>query len=105
MTHSTIYVGNTHLLRVDELKDEDGADVNNANVTLQSLTDKDGAAVTGVTTPLTLSFVSTGRYEVEIPYGAGFTAGQWYEADVLAIDSSNRRGRWTERMRARVRTA
>lgn len=105
--HSALYVGNTSIIEVDGLADQDGAYQNDATVTLQSLVDKrTGVAVSGVTVPLTLSYVasSNGKYQGTIPYDAAITAGRTYLATVQAISASGQRARWVETVIAQVRT-
>lgn len=106
MTASTLYVGNTSIIEVDGLADQDGAYQNDATVTLQSLVDKrTGVAVSGVTVPLTLSYVaaSNGKYQGTILHDADVTAGRVYIATILAISSAGQRAQWTETLIAKVR--
>jgi len=104
--HSALYVGNTSIIEVDGLADQDGTYQNDATVTLQSLVDKrTGVAVSGVTVPLTLSYVasSNGKYRGTIPHDADVTAGRVYIATILAISSAGQRAQWTETVIAQVR--
>lgn len=106
--HSFLYVGNTSIIEVDGLADQDGAYQNDAAVTLQSLVDKrTGVAVSGVTVPLTLSYVasSNGKYRGTIPHDADVTAGRVYIATILAISGAGQRAQWTETVLAQVRSS
>lgn len=105
-SHSTVYVANSHIIRLDALRDQDGSYVNDATVTLQSLVDKDGDAVSGVTVPLTMSYVSgsDGRYEGALDESLGISAERWYTATVRAVSGSTQ-GQWQERLRSAVRRA
>lgn len=106
INYSALYVGNTSVIELDGLADLDGDYQNDATVTLESLTNKvTGAAVSGVTTPLTLSYVagSDGQYQGTIPHDAAVVAGNVYLAVVLAISAAGQRARWTERLVARNR--
>lgn len=104
MSHSIIYLNNSHTVRLDGLVDKDGSYVNDATVTLQSLLDKSGNAVSGVTVPLTMSYVSgsNGRYEGALDESLSITAEQWYTATVRAVSGSTQ-GQWKERLRAAIR--
>lgn len=104
--HSTIYVGNTSIIQLDELANQDGTYQNDATVTLQSLTDKaSGTAVSGVTVPLSMSYVaaSDGKYQGTIAHGAGLTAGKVYLATVRAVSASGQRAEWVETVIAKER--
>lgn len=108
INYSALYVGNTSIIELDGLADQDGVYQNDATVTLQSLVDKrTGDAVSGVTVPLTLSYVSSsnGRYRGTIPHDAGVTAGGVYIATILAISSAGQRAQWTEEVLAQVRSS
>src|SRR5690606_34779862 len=99
INYSALYVGNTSIIELDGLADQDGAYQNDAAVTLQSLVDKrTGDAVSGVTVPLTLSYVasSNGKYQGTIPHDADVTAGRVYIATILAISSAGQKAEWTE---------
>lgn len=112
MSNSSLYVGTTAVIELDGLAtgDADGnvdEYQNDATVTLESLVDKrTGDAVSGVTVPLTMSYVasSNGKYQGTIPYDAAITAGRIYLATVQAISASGQRARWVETVIARVRT-
>jgi len=108
MSHSTIYIGNTHVVRLDKLRDELGFYINDAAVTLESLVDKqDNSAVSGLSVPVTMPYVSAsdGRYELVLSHGVGIVAEHWYLADLLAVTTSGQRGRWTEQVFATARRA
>lgn len=106
MTHSTMYLSNSHTIRVDLLRDEDGSYINDATVTLESFVDKNGDAVSGVTVPLTMSYVaaSNGRYEGALAASLSLSAERWYTATVKAVSGSTQ-GQWAERVRATTRRA
>ena|SRR5690554_6635024 len=106
--YSALYVGNTSIIEVDGLADQDGAYQIDATVTLESLVDKrTGVAVSGVTVPLTLFYVasSNGKYQGTIPHDAGATAGRVYIATILAISSAGQRAQWTETVLGQVRSS
>lgn len=73
----------------DGLYDVDtGLPVNSATVELLTITDEiTGAAVTGVTFPLTLSYLagSAGVYKGRIPATAVLTEGRFYELRIRAV--------------------
>lgn len=104
--HSALYVGNTSIIELDGLADQDGVYQNDATVTLETLVDKrTGAEVQGISLPLTLSYVSgsNGKYQGMIPHDADVTAGRVYIATILAISSAGQRAQWTETVLAQVR--
>jgi len=106
INYSALYVGNTSIIELDGLADQDGVYQNDATVTLQSLVDKrTGVAVSGVTVPLTLSYVasSNGKYRGTIPHDVDVTAGRVYIATILAISSAGLRAQWAETVLAQVR--
>lgn len=108
INYSALYVGNTSIIELDGLADQDGVYQNDATVTLQSLVDKrTGVAVAGITVPLTLHYVasSNGRYRGTIPHDAAVTAGGVYIATILAISSAGQRAQWTETVLAQVRSS
>lgn len=106
--HSAIYVGNTSVIELDGLADHEGNYENDATVTLESLADKEsGAAVTGVSVPVTLNYVSgsNGKYQASVPPGIEITAGALYSAVVKAVSAGGLQAQWTETLVAKVREA
>lgn len=103
--HSTVYVDNDSMLRVEALRDRDGNLVTDATVTLESLTNKSGTAVSGVTTPSTLTNTGDGNYEIMVSSSAGFSAGKIYEATVKAVTVGGLVGEWVETLVAKRRAA
>ena len=106
MSHSIIYVGNTHRIEVTGLKDADGAFQNDATVTLETLVDElTGTTISGVTLPLSLNYVtaSNGDYNAPIPSDAGIVAPNSYIGTIKAIASGGEVGLWQETMIATIR--
>lgn len=104
--NSTIFVGNTTTVRISGIKYASGAFINNATVSLVSLTDLgDGSSVTGVTYPVTMDYVadSDGIYEAVLPYSLGISNGRRYTATVRAETPSGERAEWEERLKATIR--
>lgn len=95
------YVGSTLQVQLDGLhleKDEDADGnpstyQNDATVTVEELKDTAGNNVSGVTLPITLSYVtsSDGKYRGNIGYGAGLVVGTEYRCLVLVIASGGER--------------
>jgi hypothetical protein len=87
--HSTLFVGNTSYIEVTGLADRDGEYQNDATVTMESLTDLRGTAVSGVTVPLALTYIpaSNGDYRGTIPAAVAVNADRKYLATVKALGS------------------
>jgi hypothetical protein len=107
-THSTIYLGSTTLVKVNGLRDTDGNYQNNATVTIESLTDRvTGQAVTGITVPFSLSYVtsSNGNYQGVISDSLGVVEGGQYIAILKAELGSGQVKEWSEHIRAQYARA
>lgn len=105
-THSTIYVGdNTHVLEVAELQDNLGVAETAATVTVTAVLDSTGAAVSGVTVPITLPHIAAGTYRATLPHGGAFLAGRLYSVTFKAVGSQSFRAQWTETLVAKERAA
>jgi hypothetical protein len=94
-----MYLNSHTIVRLSELKDEDGNFQNDATVTLESFVDRlTGAAVTGITLPLSMPYVpsSNGTYEAEIPYNTSVVVERFYTALVRAISVTGKRKDWME---------
>jgi hypothetical protein len=100
-----LYIDNTGIVEVQNLRDVDGAFINDATVTLEDITAVvGGASVTGITYPLAMAYVtgSDGKYRALVPDDAGLTAGESYVAGVKAV-KSGQVGRWNRDFIARTR--
>ncbi len=105
--HSLVWVGNTLIAEVANLANDAGQYQNNATVTLESIVDQKGNAVTGITVPLTLNYVaaSDGTYQATIGDDAGFSPERWYFATFKAIAASGAVLKIEEPVRAQKRRA
>lgn len=105
---SIVYAGNTAILRVSGVRDHNGVYKNDATVELISVTNKaTGLAVSNLTVPATLAYVSgsDGNYEIVMAYLVGFQVGQVYRVVVRATSVEGYRGEWIENVRAKNRSA
>jgi hypothetical protein len=101
MAHSEISVGSHVIARVTGLKNHEGSFQNAATVTLESLVERQtGAAVTGISLPLTLSYkaASDGVYEGQIPNNTSMEAGKYYIATIKAVSGPFQKT-WKETVR------
>lgn len=103
---SVLWVLNDNLLRMEGLRDANGAYQNSATVSLISLTDKAGVTVTGITLPLTLAYVaaSNGEYRATIQDTAALIDGQSY-VGVVTVDSGGLQSRMRIDATAQIRGA
>jgi len=100
--HSEISVDSTRIARLTGLVDHNGDYINDATVTLESMTERvTGAAVTGVTFPVTLNYIaaSNGNYEVEVSKDLAVVEGTFYIATFKAIKGTLEKV-WKETVRA-----
>lgn len=104
-THSTIYIDNDSVLRVQGLRDRSGALVANATVALDSFEDRRGADVTGISTPALFSNIGSGDYELSLPDSLGLVEGKVYLATVSAVSTVGDKAEWTETVIAKRRSA
>ncbi|HEX9812079.1 MAG TPA: hypothetical protein VGA88_08345 [Burkholderiales bacterium] len=86
MSNSTWPINNSVVLSLEGLANRAGTYQNSATVELISLVDLRGQAVSGITYPLALSYVSAsnGNYEVTISAAAGVTKNKVYRGTVRA---------------------
>lgn len=108
MTHSIISVGSTTLVKVNGLQDSNGSYLNNATVTLESFVERvSGTAVSGLTVPVTLSYVPTsnGNYQTELDETIGIVDGGQYIATLKAVAATGQVKLWTEHVRGRYSRA
>jgi hypothetical protein len=107
MTHSALYVGdNTHVVEVIDLQDHLGVVQIDATVQMTALVDAaTGAAVSGVTVPLSMPHVALGLYRAVLPHGLSITARRKYHATIKAVGSQGFRAEWVEVLMAQVRHA
>ena len=107
--HSIIYVGNSMELIADAVQDSAGALLNDATVTLESLTAEAGASVSGITYPLSMVYAGAspndGKYKAILPDDLDVVAERWYVGVIKVVSSEGLVGRITERFRAQVRRA
>ncbi len=92
MAASTWPVGNSVVLKLTGLQNRAGSYQNAATVQLLSLVDARGQSVSGITYPLTLSYVaaSNGDYEADISYEAGVRKNHRYKGRIRATSGSLR---------------
>ena len=103
--HSTLYVGNTSVLRLTGLRDQDGEAQVGATVTLESFADRSGVDVSGISLPAVFSDIGGGTYELQIEDDLGAIAGTWYTARIRAVSATGAVLVADERVRAAVRRA
>lgn len=98
------YVDNDNVVTLDELTDEAGDYVNDATVEA-TLFDLDGDEVTGVTWPITLSYVaaSDGLYRGVAGDVAAVADGAEYDVRVDVDDGSGGTARFWHRVVAKTR--
>lgn len=104
MSNSEYFVGNTMVARLSSLVDHNNNIVTSATVTLETLEETDGTAVTGVTLPLAMSHIASGLYEAEVSSAAAVTAGKQYYGTIKAVDGTAT-GEWRETLVAKTRVA
>lgn len=102
--YSTIFLDNDSLLVLSGLRDRAGNLIIDATVTLESLLDKRGHDVDGLTTPVGLNADGEGNYELLLPKELAFVAERFYYANVKAV-ASGLTGEWAETLMAQRRTA
>lgn len=93
MTHSVCPEDSTLVAEVEGIADQDGEYQDDATVTIEALTQRGSSAdVTGLTLPLTLTYVpaSDGVYRGLIVADADLQAGRWYRATIQAVLASVR---------------
>ncbi len=103
MTHSTIYIATTTILRLSGLQDSDDVFQNAATVTLEALLKRDDdTVVTGISVPVAMPYIvaSDGVYEAVLPSNLGVVAGEAYVATLKAI-SGILTSTWKETIRAK----
>lgn len=102
-----IYKDNDNLVEVDELKNSaTDAYINNATVTLTAIKDAAGVTVTGVSFPISMTYVaaSNGKYQATVDKAIALVAGQNYTAIIDAV-SGSLDGHWELPLTCRVRTS
>jgi hypothetical protein len=100
----TLYVGNSNLIELTNLKDnQDGSLISDATVTV-TLKDSEGVSVTGGSWPVTLAAVvgTPGAYQATLGSGLSLTAGEKYVAEIT-VTKSGATGFWRRRLTAKVR--
>lgn len=101
-----IYKDNDNLVEVDELKNSaTDAYINTATVTLTAIRDAAGAVVTGVSFPISMTYVATsnGKYQATVDKAIALIAGHTYTAIIDAV-SGGLDGHWELPLVCRVRT-
>ena len=89
----TLFLNNSHLVRIRGLKDEDGVFINNADTVEATLLEADKQTeVTGVTWPVPLYYVgeTNGDYEGGLPSGLGVEEGARYYLKLAAMVNGKR---------------
>jgi hypothetical protein len=103
-----LYVSNDNLLVVDELYDAVAASYLNAATVTVTVKAADGTNVagTGITWPVTLSYVATsnGKYRCVLEDAMTLSAGRRYTACITADGGSNKKAYWEVPLRALTRT-
>lgn len=96
---STLWIDNDMILRLT-LKDHNAVFINDATVTLHTLEDTVGNTVSGITTPLAMSYIaaSNGRYEATVPKEVVVVVGTRYDATIRAVTPGGTDAEWVERM-------
>lgn len=108
MSNSYLYIDNTGVVKLLNLRDHNEVPQNDATVTLVSLVDRStGIDIAGVSLPLTLDYVasSNGDYGGLLPHNVQVSVGQILEAKVEALGSQGYRGSWTETVRVKKRVS
>jgi hypothetical protein len=104
---SIYYKDNDNVIEIDGAMNSITGDyLNTATVTLTSIKDLSGVAVTGVTFPMTMTYVtaSNGKYQAIIDKAAVITNGKEYTAIVDATQSGID-GHWELSLIAKTRTS
>lgn len=103
-TYKEIYLDNSGGLVLNKLKDMDGAYLNAAAVTCTQFKTEEGVDVTGVTLPLTMSYVaaSQGKYRGILSHLAALEEGKRYVIKVV-VDTGSLIATFNHRVVARVR--
>lgn len=101
---SVLWVLNDNLLKMEGLRDANGAYQNSATVSLISLVDKAGVTVTGITLPLALAYVaaSNGEYRATIQDTANLVDDVTY-IGIVTVDSGGLQARMSIETKARTR--
>lgn len=99
-----LWVANDNVIELSNLRDLDNAYVNSATVSLISLVDRAGAGVTGITLPLTLTYVaaSNGKYRGTVQDTASLVDDTTYLA-VITVDGGGLQARMSIEAKARTR--
>jgi hypothetical protein len=103
---SILFRDNTAVIRIRGLRDSSNFYLDDATVSLLSLTDAvTGASVDGVDTPIEMSYVpgSNGTYEGTISHNAVVVPGRRYTASVRAVSDEGHIGQWEKTVQARIR--
>lgn len=88
----SLWTGNDNLIILDQLKDEStGSFVNNATVTVESITDSSGNTISGVTFPISMSYVtgSNGKYQGILEETASLTDYTRYTVTIKAVQGAS----------------
>lgn len=107
MTHSVIYAGdNSHVAKVNDLRDLNGNIQTDANVQLVTILDsRTQTPVIGIAFPIALAHVTDGNYRAVLPLGGTFVVGRTYDAEFEATSTEGFRAEWIERLICKRRIA
>lgn len=107
MSELVLLPDNTMTVRMRGLKNaETGLFLQNATVSIASIKDAaTGATITGVTFPVTLSYVANSRgvYKGRIPSSAAIVDDHTYTLTITASDAAGSSARWSIDVPARAR--
>jgi len=101
-----LYIGSDNLVTVDELYDvADASYLSGASVEA-TLRDRSGTEVTGVSWPISLSYVSgsDGKYRGNIPDAASLSRGKRYELTITVDAGTNKAATFKRVLEAEYRT-
>ena len=102
-----IYKDNDNLVEVDELKNSaTDAYINNATVTLTAIKDAAGVTVTGVSFPISMTYVasSNGKYQATVDKAIALVPGQSYTA-IIDAASGTLDAHWEIPLTCKIRTS
>lgn len=86
----TAFTGaNANTVELRNLRDLDGAYIDDATVTLEDISDADGVTLAGPSYPVTMTNVSAGKYRVTLGSSLGLVAGTTYTAQIKAVNGSD----------------
>jgi hypothetical protein len=87
MTESRIAVNSDAIIKLQGLRDDSGAFLNDATCTVQDIADQAGNTVGGYAPPQAMTYQtdSNGDYHAAIPASAALVVNRWYRVTVRAV--------------------